>query len=390
MPWEEKTVVQSRASFIQAALRKEESFAALCRKYGITRRTGYKWFERYQSGAELSDRSHRPFHSPNKTCEEKERLLLELRTEHPCWGARKLKRYLENENISDLPATSTIADILKRNNCINPLESLKHKPCQRFERANPNELWQADFKGDFSMADQKRCYPLTVLDDHSRYSLAIDAKDNQRLPGVKDTFTRLFCEHGLPDSILTDNGNPFANSQRTGYTFFEVWLMLLDIYPLHGRVMHPQTQGKEERFHRTLKAELLSSTPITNLAHAQVEFDAWRKMYNEKRPHGAIGDDLPVNRYRKSRREMPSTIPEYEYGDDWKVRKVNPKGYVSCGSRMYFLGEAFVGHKIGIREASEAKLLTLCFRSFQIGLLDLDEQMIVSKRIRRMSAANDL
>jgi transposase InsO family protein len=242
MPWEEYTVEQNRLNFVLESIEKELSFSALCRKYNITRKTGQKWLDRYLNGEDLSNRSNTPFHMPNKTSTDIEMLILNARKSHDTWGSRKLKKYLENKGYSNLPAHSTISDILKRNNCISKSESLKHLPYTKFERDLPNELWQTDFKGDFLMSNGKRCFPLTVLDDNSRYSLCIDAKDNQKSEGVFGSFERLFKTYGLPNAILCDNGNPWGCSQRTGYTKFEVWLMKLDIQPIHGRILHPQTQ----------------------------------------------------------------------------------------------------------------------------------------------------
>lgn len=389
MPWREKTVEQNRKSFVEEALAQELSFSELCRRYAITRRTGYKWLDRYLNGEDLSNRSRRPFHTPNKTCEEMEEKLLETRAAHPAWGPRKLKRYLEKKAVVGLPATSTIGDILKRNNCIDPVESLKHKAHKRFERETPNDLWQADFKGDFAMNNRQRCYPLTVLDDHSRYSLAIDARSNQKLPCVVETFTRLFNEYGMPNTILTDNGNPWGNSQVTGYTQFEVWLMNLDICPIHGRILHPQTQGKEERLHRTLKAELLAYTPINNLEHAQYEFDAWRKMYNEERPHEALDLDVPAEHYRASDRRMPQRIADYDYPSDWKIRKINRNGHFSFRSHRYFLSEAIAENHIAFRESENTGLIDLRYRGFRIGMLDPDEHCIINKRIFRWKSTDD-
>jgi transposase InsO family protein len=383
MPWKEKTVEESREEFIMAAKSKEESFSVLCRKYGISRKTGYKWFKRYEIGEPLSNQSKAPFHMPNRTCAETESLILHLRSEHQSWGPRKLKRCLEDQGNTELPAVSTICDILTRNHCISKTESFAHTPYQRFEKEYPNELWQTDFKGDFAMLNGQRCYPLTVLDDHSRFSLCIDAKENLQGVGVFASFERLFQTYGIPKSILCDNGNPWGTAQRTGYTKFEVWLMELGILPIHGRPMHPQTQGKEERFHRTMKEELLRNVRIDDMETAQRQFDGFRESYNNERPHAALNYDVPAKHYQASTTRMPKTNAEWEYPKEYGTRVIDNRGYVVCGKHRYFLSEAFIGKVIGLRESSKPGYINLYYRDFWIGKINLEEQLFVSKHIYR-------
>lgn len=382
MPWREKTVEKIRLEFIQNALSGECSFSALCREYNISRVTGYKWLERYEHGEGLSDQSRRPFHTPNKTDSITEEIILHTRDQHPAWGPRKLRRYLENQGIRGLPAPSTIENILKRNHRIDKGESLAHVPYKRFERDQPNELWQADFKGDFLLEDRTRCFPLTVLDDHSRFSLCIDAKSNIKKEGVFQSFHRLFEEYGLPDAIITDNGNPWGNSQRTGYTLFDVWLMKLDILPIHGRPMHPQTQGKEERFHRTLKAELLKVTPLFNYAHAQERFDAYRKEYNHLRPHHALCLDVPAKHYSPSkRRYSPPKSPIYP--EEAGLRLINKAGYFTYDRHTYFLSEALAGETIQVIPLIEQESLNIHFGHYLIARIDTNEHLFTSKKVFR-------
>lgn len=381
MPWEEKTVEKNRNDFVMECISGEKNMSELCRKYNITRKTGYKWFERFKTDQSLSDKSHRPFHTPNKTLDNIEQLILEARGAHPAWAARKLKRYLENNGETNLPAHSTISQILKRNNCIEIEESLKRKPYIRFERDKPNELWQVDFKGDFLMQNSDRCYPLTVLDDHSRYSLCVDAKSNQQGSGVFASFDRIFRENGLPETILSDNGNPWGHSS-SGYTFFELWLMQLNILPIHGRPLHPQTQGKEERFHLTMVKELLSRKILIDIADAQINFDRWRYEYNFERPHDALKLDTPSKHYKPSKITMPAHLSEPEYDDNLFLRKVNCKGYLSINQHKYFISDVFVNKYFEINiEADDC--VSLCYGNFKIAKIDLKEQLIVSKKIYR-------
>lgn len=381
MPWEDKTVEKNRTEFVLEAIEKEKNFSQLCREYGITRRIGYKWVERFKSGEGLGDKSHARFKTPNKTATIKEELILQAREMHQEWGARKLKRYLEDKGHQELPATSTISDILKRNNCIKPEESIKHKAYIRFEREKANELWQTDFKGDFLMQNNKRCYPLTVLDDHSRYSLCIEAKSNQQGIGVMESFKRLFKEYGMPNAILSDNGAPWGNS-RNGYTQFELWLMQLNILPIHGRPMHPQTQGKEERFHRTLKYEILKRNAYRDMENAQESFDNWRYEYNNERPHEALKLDVPARHYKESELKMPEEIKEPEYNEGCRIKKVTNKGVVNINKHKYFISEIFTGKYLELL-SSEEDTLKLCYGDFVISTIDLSEQQTISKKIYR-------
>ena len=379
MPRKEKTVTTSREEFVVKAVAKEESFSALCREYGITRKTGYKWLNRHMRGETLGDKSRRPFHTPNTTPQVKEELVLTARESHPAWGPRKLHRSLQDAGHVDVPPPSTIAAILKRNDGIALEDSLMHTPYCRFERSTPNELWQMDFKGDFAMCNGNRCYPFTALDDHSRFSLAIDAKPNQLSGRVFESVDRMFREYGLPQAILCDNGVPWGSS-KYGYTHFEIWLMQLDILPIHGRPYHPQTQGKEERFHRTMKAELLRYHSMNDLQDAQSHFDLWRNEYNNERPHHALGLAVPASKYRSSKRTYTTKAVEPVYEPGRPLRKVNCKGYISVQRHRYFLSELFAGRFIELIPI-ENQTVRLCYGNFEIARIDLSQQQFVSRKI---------
>jgi transposase InsO family protein len=307
---------------------------------------------------------------------------LRARDEHPAWGARKLKRYLENQGHVTVPSKSAIGDILKRNERIEPEESAVHKPWRRFEREQPNELWQLDFKGDFVMLNGERCYPLTVLDDCSRYSLAVQALRNQQAGNVFAAFEDIFGEYGLPDSILCDNGNPWGDS-RYGYTAFEKWMMQLNILPMHGRPLHPQTQGKEERFHRTMKRELLRLHPIEDWNDAQASFDRWRHEYNHERPHEAIGMEVPASVYKPSKRPLQGALREPEYERGTRLRKINCKGYLSIHDQRYYLSETFAGAYLELNETAQ-DIFSVCYGGFQIAKIDCAEKLVISKKIIRI------
>jgi hypothetical protein len=232
------------------------------------------------------------------------------------------------------------------------------------------------------MLDGNRCHPLMVLDDCSRYSLCVDAKDNQKGEGVCSSFQRLFEQNGLPLSVLCDNGSPWGDS-RNGYTQFELWMMQLDILPMHGRPLHPQTQGKEERFHLTMKKELLTRRLMANLEDAQDQFNIWRHEYNYERPHEAIMLKTPSQVYRKSQRKIPTRLKEPIYDDGVRLRKVNFKGYISINRHRYYLGDALIGKYVQLIDC-ETDILKLCYGRFQIAKIDLKERLFVSKKIYRL------
>ena len=381
MPWKEETVENLRKTFVLEAIQEGSNMSQLCRTYGISRKTGYKWLQRYQEGVDMGDQKRTPHVMPRKTPRETEELILSVRSRHPTWGARKILRYLEDKGNSGLPAPSTTTAILKRNGFIQPEDSACHVPFRRFVRDGPNDLWQMDFKGHFAMQNGVRCHPLTMKDDHSRALLCLDAYDNERWDSVKRSLTRVFSENGLPKAILCDNGAPWGDSSN-GYTPFEIWMMQMDVLPIHGRPCHPQTQGKEERFHRTLNEDVIKRIPLRDLAHAQQVFDAYRLEFNTERPHAALGLDVPAKHYRPSSRAFPSLPEEPDYDVGKTLRKVNCKGYVSVQNHRYYLSESFIGKYLELVPAFNDQL-SLCYGSFVIAKIDLNERLFVSRKIFR-------
>lgn len=378
MPWEDKTVEKLRAEFIAAAAQ-TSNFSRLCREFGISRPTGYKWIDRAGDGCGLSDLSHKPGTIPGKTPPEIEALILSVRAENPAWGGKTIIRVLENAGHTGLPCAKTANNILKRNDCIDEEESQKRKAFQRFEREHCNELWQVDFKGDFLLGDGSRCHPLDILDDCSRYALAIFVKSD--MTGVRGHFESVFREYGLPRAILSDNGAQFAGF-RGGYTQFERWLMDLDIRPLHGRIMHPQTQGKIERFHRTMNAELLKHHRFCDLADADRHIQSWLRKYNEVRPHEAIGLRCPAEVYVRSEREYPEHIPPYTYGGAYRVVKVNNWGYLRFDTVRVYLSETMADTYLEIRPTGE-DTFAVCYRNYKIAEVDAAGQRLLDRRVSR-------
>lgn len=378
MPWEEKTVMEQRESFVEAAKGRQKTFSALCRDYGISRKTGYKWLKRATLGQQLYDQSRRPIGQPTKTAAEIEQQILEVREANPCWGGKTIKAVLESAGVEGLPSAKTCSNILKRNHCIDPAASVQHKACQRFERAHCNELWQTDFKGDFLLKDGSRCYPLDILDDHSRFALRIEAKSAAH--GVKESFIRTFQEYGLPKAILSDNGAQFAGPHH-GCSQFERFLMDLNITPIHGRIMHPQTQGKIERFHRTMKNEALRD-PIENLKEADEILQVWRWKYNELRPHSALGMKTPASVYTPSPRAYHGPEP-FEYAESAILRKVNNWGYLRFGPVCVFLSETMADTLLEIREG-ENDTFAVIYRNFQIALIDAHSRKLLNRTIHKL------
>lgn len=381
MPWECKTVEDQRREFAQAAMYCK-NFSALCREFGITRRTGLKWKERYTACQPLTDRSRKPHTTPTRTPEEVELLILAVRAENPGWGAKTIHRVLERRGCQNLPCVKTVNNILHRYGCISLEESQKRQPYTSFEKERCNVMWQTDFKGEFRMKDNNYCYPLTILDDHSRYSLRI-APRLSTANVVIPVFTEVFQQYGMPDSILSDNGAQFAGF-RKGYTQFEKWLIDLDILPIHGRIKHPQTQGKIERFHRTMKHELLNHTEIADIEDAQTKFRLWQDKYNNLRPHEALGMKTPGEVYEPSQRQYESKVKEFEYGGEHHVLKVNSWGYVRFNGWQVYLSETMANQYIEFRTSSDGETFAACYRNFKIAEFDTEDGQLIHRSIARL------
>ena len=331
----------------------------------------------------MSDRSRAPHNRPRKTEKTTEEAILKIRREHPALGAKKIKKLLENRG-QPAPAYSTINTILHRHGLITPEASKAATPYIRFEKSRPNEMWQADFKGHFAMLNGQRCHPLTILDDYSRYCLCIAAKENEKYEGTKESFLQVFAQHGMPDTLLCDNGNPWGTSQSVGYTRFEVDLMNLGILPIHGRPRHPQTQGKEERFNGTLKRERLRYRSYEDMAHAQRDFDEYRRFYNTERPHHALDLETPATRFCESQNRLPDRIDEWIYGADIQTRRIKHSGYLTFGEQGYFLSEAFGGLTVGLLEdPNQIESFIILYRQFGIAKINVDDRIVIARRAFR-------
>lgn len=352
MPWQARGVMDVKQEFVELALQEGVNRRELCRRFGISPSTGYALLARHASegrGA-LVPRSRRPHASPRRTAAQLEQAVLALRREHPAWGGRKIARRLRDQGCGEVPAPSTVTSILHRHGLITPEASYAAQPWERFEHEAPNALWQMDFKGDFATASA-RCHPLTVLDDHSRYSLALQACADVGTRSVQPHLQHVFERYGLPARINADNGAPWGSPRSAGQALSElaVWLIRLGISVSHSAPYHPQTNGKIERFHRSLKAEVLNAHTYLDLPHAQRAFERWRAQYNHERPHDALGLHTPASRYRVSPRSCPSSLPSIEYRAEDIVSTVSWNGQVRFNGHRLRVSNALLKLPIAFR-----------------------------------------
>lgn len=372
MPWRECDRVSERLEFVRLAESEAVSFAELCRRFGVSRQTGYVWLRRFESDgmSGLVDRSRRPLHSPTGTDPVMEELVVELRQEHPRWGGRKINRVLTNRGYRRVPAPSTITGILRRRGLISP--EPRRRDYLSWERPCPNDLWQMDFKGWFDLASGARCHPFGLLDDHSRYNLCLSACADQTTATVKALLSTTFGVYGIPNQILCDNGSPWGNDAAHRWTPLGVWLLDVGVEVIHCRPFHPQTDGKEERFHLSLDWEVISTRPQWE-THGQVQdaFDSWRIIYNHQRPHDALGLDVPADHYQPSNRPYPSVIEAVDYPDDYQVRRVSANARISFQGRPIRLGRAFIGRAVGIRPTTTDGIYTVHYRHQTIRTINL-------------------
>jgi len=368
MPWREVSKMDERREFVRLAMQEGANRRELCRRFKVHPATGYKWLGRWAAEEELAD----------------EERILALRDAHPAWGARKLVRCLEREGVVS-PAFSTVHEILRRRDrIVAPLGGATAS--LRFEKPAPNLLWQMDFKGWVALADGSRCHSLTVLDDHSRYDLCLAACANEQGGTVQSCLELTFRRYGLPEAFFVDNGSPWGDSSGQRWTRFGVWLLKLGIAVVHSRPYHPQSRGKNERFHRTLNAEVFALKRFRDLAEVQRAFDAWRTIYNLERPHQALDQEVPASRYRLSLRSMPERLAEVEYDAGEIVRTVPAtKDYISFRGRRWIVPRAFRGERVAIRPLTTDGQYGVFFAAHQIATIDLTNKKSVGHVPEQMS-----
>lgn len=371
MPWQECSTMSLRREFLSLAQQPGSNFSQLCQRFGISRKTGYKWLQRYQQTGVfgLADRSRRPQHSPRRTGAEIESQVLAVRDQFG-WGARKIKACLERAGQATV-AKSTAHSILQRHGRVAEQLDQVVGSYQRFEQERPNQLWQMDFKGHFALGSGQRCHPLTVLDDHSRYALCLQACHNQQTETVQVRLTAIFRRYGLPERMLMDNGSPWGNDRQHQHTPLTVWLLRLGVAVSHSRPYHPQTQGKDERFHRSLKVEVLAQRIFGNFELMQIRFDEWRDCYNHVRPHEALAMSVPASRYQVSHRSFPDQLPPLEYGATDQVRKVQTDGSISFRNREWRVSKAFRGQPVALRPTLTDGVYEIYFATHRILTIDL-------------------
>ena len=351
MPWRETHPMDQRKQFVREALRRHEDMTVLCARYGISRKTGYKWLTRYDDGGRpgLEELSRRPHRSPAATEAAVLAAVLLVRERHPTWGGKKLEATLMRRWPA-LPrcAPSTIQALLKRHGYVTSSRrrrALAHPGRPMSPMTEPNAVWTADFKGQFPTRDGRLCYPLTIADGASRYLLACRALRSVKTRDTQPFFERAFREYGLPERIRTDNGVPFATIALGRLSPLSVWWLRLGIRPELIQPGHPEQNGRHERMHRTLKAET-QRPPAGNRGAQQRAFDRFRHTFNEERPHEALGQRPPATVYQASPRQFPDRLPPLEYPAHWQVRRVSRNGGIRWHNHWvnvsHVLGEEYI------------------------------------------------
>jgi len=368
MPWAQTDPMSERLRFVLALRKQQATFRSLCATFGVAPKTGYKWLHQFEAGgaASLQDRSRRPIGNSRAISTEVGKRFVALRREHPTWGPKKLVAWLErHERGWDLPAASTVGELLKRNGLVRTRRRLRHQtprtaPLRHADR--PNAVWAMDFKGWFRLGDGTRCDPLTITDAFSRYLLCCKAGTAEGDTVAKDVWTalvRIFREYGMPEAIRTDNGQPWAAPKGAlGITKLAVTILKVGIALEHIEPGKPHQNGRHERFHLTLKEETIQP-PAATMQAQQRRFDVFRHEYNEDRPHEALQQRPPESVYVCSRRPFPARIDEPEYPRWYDARTLDQSGYLSLRGARFFISTALRGERVGFVEVEEG-----CFEAY--------------------------
>lgn len=381
MPWKRTEPMLERLRFVVSVESGEFGFAECCRRFGVSRKTGYKWWARYQvdAAAGLADRARTPGHCPHALDGKVVGSIVEARHAHPTWGPRKLRRRLQLDFPAlQWPAISTVGDVLARHGLVKPRRRRSAVPPASAPLAHcraPNEVWSADFKGQFRLANRQWCYPFTLSDNHSRYLLACCGMRGPLETGVWRSCEAAFREYGLPNAIRTDNGTPFASRALGGLTRLSVWWIKLGIRPERIALGKPQQNGRHERMHRTLKAQA-TRPACASMRAQQGRFDAFRAEYNHQRPHEALHDDTPDHVYRCSTRPYPRQLPDVHYAPDAQVRRVRRNGVIKWRSDLYFISEVLTGENVGLTQVAEDRW-QIRFATLPLAILDERLQRVI-------------
>ena len=375
MPWSETTPMRERFLFVAEAQEDFFSIAELCERHGISRKTGYKFLERFEweGPAGLVDRLRAPHSSPYRTAPEVTERVLEFRRRHPSWGPKKLIRLLRDSDPQTIwPAPSTAGDLLTRAGLVQarrrPRRPPLPGPTQLSRPVHPNDLWSADFKGQFKTGDGVYCYPLTIADGASRFLLEVRALLSTDCPPVRQSFEQLFRQYGLPQAIRTDNGTPFAGTGLYRLSRLSVWWTRLGIQHQRIAPSHPEQNGSHERMHKTLKEET-TRPPQTNRKSQQRRFDRFRHEYNQLRPHEALGQRTPASLYRPSPRPYSSRLPQPEYPGHFELRRVGSNGCILWKQHPLFLSHTLAGELVGLEEVNDG-IWSLHFGPLLLARLD--------------------
>jgi putative transposase len=406
MPWKETCVPDERLRFVLACLDEDDddSMAAVCRRFGVSRRTGYKWLARYKEGGPggLAERSRAPLTSPHRVAADVECRILSMRADHPTWGPRKLLAALarraarDGEAAADWPAASTVGAMLRRAGLVVPRRRRDRSawappgpeaPCGG-GATGPNRLWCADFKGWFRCGDGARCQPLTITDAHSRYLIRCQSLPRTTGRAARPAFEAAFREFGLPDAIRTDNGSPFASSGLMGLSQLSAWWLRLGI--AHDRIDpgRPEQNGSHERMHGTLRRDA-ASPPAATLRLQQARLDAWAREYNEQRPHeGLPGMATPASVFAPSPRAYPARLPAFDYPPTDERRHVDATGKFRWDGRKVFLSHALERQTVGLRDlaadaAAAGRYWAVRFVGVELGVFDADRGRLLTPRERR-------
>jgi len=373
MPWKETSPMNERVKFVAAMLQAEETFAELCERFGISRKQGYKWKERYEAGGvgALVDRSRAPHFHPHAVTAEVVQLMLAARKKHPRWGPRKLLVIVKRERSTIvLPAASTVGAILKRQGLIGRPRRVRRSDPYK-DRLGPydapNGVWCADFKGNFAVAGE-RCNPLTISDGFSRYLLTCKALRSTVCAPVMRSFEATFREFGLPDAIRTDNGPPFSTLAPGGLSRLAIWWIRLGIRPERIMPGRPDQNGRHERMHRTLKAET-ARPPASSMRAQQARFDRFQNEYNNERPHEALGQETPASHFRAALRAFPNALPELEYPDHFELCRTYPNGIISWRGTQWYLSGCLQNELVGLEELDDGRWRVF-FGPVLLGIID--------------------
>jgi len=376
MPWRESSVSEQRKAFIGKYLHGgERNLSELCREFGISRKCGYKWIERFETGgiAGLEDQSRRPKHfrdavSGDVVCE-----IVKIRDWKETWGGRKIRSYLLSQGIKQIPCARTIDRILKRCGFVTSTPASSKRKQGKYNVIQPeacNDVWTLDMKGWWTTLNARRCDPLTIRDEHTRYILCLAALERGVFETVKEQFQETFIRYGLPLYIRSDNGSPFASAKGyMGLTRLAVWFLKQDICPNRIAPASPYMNGAHERMHRDIKAEL-QKTPAQDARAEQKRFDIWRAEYNRIRPHQSLNDQPPAKLYRSSKRKYKLVEEDFDYPQNFVLRKVSANGEFNWRNTPIRFAKSLAGEKIALEFLSD-QTLRIWFRNYPLGITDV-------------------